>query len=277
MTGVREPRLPVSEPAALTRAVRRTRIARVGLGLALVAAFAGALAVARARDARPDPVLPSGTTGMIVLDLSASAGVHPEIAELIRRVVAANEPTGVVVFSDAAYELVPPGTPGRQLEPMIRYFATSGEGVGGSDPWASSFSAGTQLSAGVDAAQAALARDRVERGSILVASDLEVFADDFARLSTLLTELRRDGTELRIMPLGARDEQRLLFERLVGAENLVEPAAYHAGASAKGALALAEEATPWTFVALAALLALVLGANERLCGRLRLPLAGGAP
>ena len=259
------------------RAVRRTRIARVGLGLALVAAFAGALAVARARDARPDPVLPSGTTGMIVLDLSASAGVHPEIAELIRRVVAANEPTGLVVFSDAAYELVPPGTPGRQLEPMIRYFAKSGEGVGGSDPWASSFSAGTRLSAGVEAAQAALARDRVERGSILVASDLEVFADDFARLSTLLTELRRDGTELRIMPLGARDEQRLLFERLVGAENLVEPAAYDAGASAKGALALPEEATPWTFLALAALLALVLGANERLCGRLRLPLMGGAP
>ena len=79
------------------------------------------------------------------------------------------------------------------------------------------------------------------------------------------------------MPLGARDEQRLLFERLVGAENLVEPAAYDAGASAKGALALAEEATPWTFLALAALLALVLGANERLCGRLRLPLTAGAP
>ena len=173
---------------------------------------------------------------MIVLDLSASAGVHPEIAELIRRVVAANEPTGVVVFSDAAYELVPPGTPGRQLEPMIRYFATSDEGVGDSDPWASSFSAGTRMSAGVEAAQAALARDRVERGSILVASDLEVFADDLGRLSTLLTELRPDGTELRIMPLGARDEQRLLFERLVGAENLVEPAAYDAGASAKGAL-----------------------------------------
>jgi len=272
---VREPRLPLSEPAALTRAARRTRITRVALGLGLIAACGGALLVADARDARPDALLPPGTTGVIVLDLSASAGVHPEIAELLRRVVAANEPTGVVVFSDAAYELVPPGTPGRELEPMIRYFAPLGEG--GSDPWASSFSAGTRLSAGVEAARAALERDGVERGSILVASDLEVFADDLARLRTILTDLRRDGTELRIMPLAARDEQRLLFERLVGAENLIEPAAYDAARSARGALRLAEEATPWTFVVLAALLAFLLAANERLAGRLRLPAMGGAP
>jgi hypothetical protein len=211
---------------------------------------------------------------MLVLDLSASAGVHPEIAELLRRVAAANEPTGVVVFSDVAYELVPPGTPGRALEPMIRYFLPRQEG--GSDPWSSSFSAGTRLSGGVEAARAALERDGVEHGSILVASDLEVFADDLARLRNVLLELRRDGVELRIMPLAARAEQRRLFERIVGPGNLVEPAAYVAGSPGRGALRLGEDATPWSFLALAALLALLLAANERYCGRLRLPATGRA-
>ena len=271
---LRERALPVSEPAALTRAVRRTRLLRAVLGLALAASLLAALVLARSRDARPDALLPAGTTGMLVLDLSASAGVHPEIAELLRRVAAANEPTGVVVFSDVAYELVPPGTPGRSLDPMIRYFLP--RAAGARDPWSSSFSAGTRLSAGVEAAQAALERDGVERGSILVASDLEVFADDLDRLRNVLLTLRRDGVELRIMPLAARAEQRRLFERVVGAENFVEPAAYQAGTPARSTLGAAEEATPWSFLALVVLLALLLAANERYCGRLRLPPAAAA-
>jgi hypothetical protein len=269
---LREAVLPFGEPSALFRVVRRTRLVRVGLGLVLGALLVAAVIVARSRDARPDAVLPAGTTGMLVLDLSASAGVHPEIAELLRRVASANEPTGVVVFSDVAYELVPPGTPGRELEPMIRYFLPRGEE--GGDPWSSSFSAGTRLSGGVEAAQAALERDGVERGSILVASDLEVFADDIARLRNVLLELRRDGVELRIMPLAARAEQRRLFERIVGSGNFVEPAAYEAGSPGRGTFSLAEEATPWSFLALAALLSLLLAANERYCGRLRLPATG---
>lgn len=267
-----EPGLPYAELSAFRRPRLRTTLFRLILGIALVGVFLGALTVARNRDAQPDPLLPVGTTGMIVLDLSASAGLQPEYGQLLRRIAAANEPTGVVVFSDHAYELVPPGTPGKDLAPMIRFFsATSVE-----NPW-ESFQTGTNLAVGLEAAREVLERDRIERGTILLASDLEFFSDDGARLTTALAELRSEGTELRILPLGAREEQKRFFEAIVGADvfiELDEATAVAAGRS-DSAVRLAEENMPWLFVVLAITLALLLAANERACGRLRLPAREG--
>jgi hypothetical protein len=264
----RRPGLPYGELSALRWPLLRTTVLRVLLGLGLAAALLAALAVARNRDAQPDPLLPVDTTGMIVLDLSASAGLQPEYGALLRRVVAANEPTGVIVFSDHAYELVPPGTPGKDLAPMIRFF--SADGV--DNPW-ESFQTGTNLAVGLELAQDVLERDRVERGAILLVSDLEVFSDDGSRLAAALAELRREGTELRILPLGAREEQKRFFAASVGSDVFIEldEATAVAPGRADGALRLAEESMPWLFVALAAALALLLAANERACGRLRLP------
>lgn len=269
---LREPGLPYGELYALRRPILRTTVLRIVLGVALALAFAAALLVARSRDAQPDPLLPVGTTGMIVLDLSASAGLQPEFGELLRRIAAANEPTGVVVFSDTAYELVPPGTPGRDLAPMIRYFS---EGTG-RNPW-ESFQTGTNLAIGIETAREVLERDQVERGTILLASDLEFFPDDGPRLSAALAELRQEGTELRILPLGAREEQKRFFEAALGPDVFIEleEATGVAAGRADGGFRLAEEGMPWLFVALALALALLLGANERACSRLRLPARGG--
>lgn len=259
--------LPYAEVPALRRAVVRTTVLRAGLGAGAAAVFAAALAVALGRDARPDPVLPPGTTGMIVLDLSASTGLHPKIGELLRRVAATDQRTGVVVFSDVAYELVPPGTPARNLEPMVRFFA----GDSPTSPWEPAFSAGTNISVGLEAARAALDRDGVERGAILLVSDLEAFSGDAVRLPALLASLRTEGTTLRVLPLGARVEQRRFFERIAGPDVFVEPDALPTGGSVDAPASLDEERTPWAFVALGALLAVLLACNERLCGRLRLP------
>lgn len=263
--------LPLAELPALRRARLRTTILRAALGLALAAVFASALAVARSRDAQPDPLLPVGTTGMVVLDLSASTGLQPEYGELLRRLAAANEPTGVVVFSDHAYELVPPGTPGRELAPMIRFFSARSR----ANPW-ESFQTGTNVAVGLELAREVLERDRVERATILLASDLEFFSDEGARLTATLAELRSEGTQLRILPLGARDEQRRFFEATIGADAFIEldEATGLTGGAAAGAIRLAEESMPWLFVVLAAGLVLFLAANERACGRLRLPPAG---
>jgi hypothetical protein len=273
MVALREPTLPHGELAALRRPVLRTAILRAAIALALAGLFLAAFAVSRARDARPDPLLPAGATGMIVLDLSASAGLQTAFGDLLRRVAAADEPTGVIAFSDVAYELVPPGTPGRDLAPMIRFFS---EGAA-ANPWAS-FQTGTNLSAGLEAAREALERDGIRRGAILLASDLEFFPDDVPQLTATLTEMRRDGVALRILPLGARDEQRRFFERLYGTGIFVgvddAPRAAIADET-RGRFTLAEEAAPWTFLALALALALLLAANERLLARLRLP--GRAP
>jgi hypothetical protein len=270
MGSLGEPRIPYGELDAIGRSVRRTTLFRVLLGLALVAVLVAALTVARSRDAQPDPLLPVGTTGMIVLDLSASAGLQPEFGELLRRLAAANEPTGVIVFSLSAYELVPPGTPGKDLAPMIRFF--SGKSV--ANPW-ESFQTGTNLAVGLEMARDVLERDRIERGTILLASDLEFFPDDGPRLTAALAELRSEGTALRILPLGAREEQRRFFEAIVGREvfiELPEATAVAAGRSTR-ALRLAEENMPWLFVGLVLALTLLLAANERACGRLRLPVA----
>lgn len=272
----REVMLPYAEIGVLRRAVLRTAVLRILLGLLLVGAFLAAVVVAYGRDARPDPLLPPGTTGMIVLDLSASAGVHPEIGEALRRVASTDERTGVIVFSDVAYELVPPGTPGRHLAPMIRYFSAAKSGRAAANPWSTTFSAGTRLSAGIEAAQNALLRDRVEDGTIVVASDLEVFADDVARLPAVLMELHRHGTKLRIIPLDARDEQKRFFEQLAGPDVFIDSALVAAAGGGLGARDLAEEQLPWLFIAIALFLAVLLAANERLCARVEIPRAGDA-
>jgi hypothetical protein len=266
----REPGLPHGELAPLRRPLLRTAVFRVMLGLALVGLLGAALAVALGRDARPDAVLPAGTTGMIVLDLSASTGAQPQVGELFRRVAAADEPTGVLVFSDTAYELVPPGTPGRDLAPMVRFFTPRPDGTVPRNPWSAYFSGGTSVSAGLEAAQTALERDRIARGSILLVSDLEFVAEEIARVPILLTELRREGVELRVLPVAAREEQRQFFARVAGPEVFVDLDDATSSASRPGLPLLAEERMPWLFVALAAILLVLLAANERLCGRLRL-------
>jgi hypothetical protein len=270
MAAPREPVIPYGDVGVLRRPIRRAGVLRTVLGLALAGVLLAALAVARGRDARPDPLLPPGTTGMVVLDLSASAGLHPEIGELLRRVAGADQRTGVIVFSDIAYELVPPGTPTRDLAPMIRFFS----GGAAADPW-KGFSAGTAISAGIEAAHAALKRDRIERGSIVLASDLEGFAGDLVRLPSLLTKLRLEGIEFRIVPLGARDEQKQFFARLAGADVFIDPASLVTGGEGGGPFRLAEEEIPWRFLVLAGALVVLLAANERLCGRLRLPTPTG--
>jgi hypothetical protein len=267
-----EPRLPYGELGALRRPVLRATALRLVLGAALAGVLVAALVVALGRDARPDALLPAGTKGLIVLDLSASTGAQTEVGDLLRHIADGNEPTGLVVFSDGAYEVVPPGVPGRDLAPLIRFFSEGPGGTVPGDPWFD-FAAGTRVSAGLEQALESFERDGIARGSILLASDLEFVAEEIARLPALLTELRRKGIELRILPVDAREEQKRFFERVVGPDVFVDVEAGAATATGSGRdlVRLAEEGTPWLFVALAALLILLLGANERLCGRLRLP------
>jgi hypothetical protein len=267
-----EPRLPYGELGALRRPVLRSTALRLVLGAALAGVLVAALVVALGRDARPDALLPAGTKGLIVLDLSASTGAQTEVGDLLRHIADGNEPTGLVVFSDGAYEVVPPGVPGRDLAPLIRFFSEGPGGTVPGDPWFD-FAAGTRVSAGLEQALESFERDGIARGSILLASDLEFVAEEIARLPALLTELRRKGIEVRILPVDAREEQKRFFERVVGPDVFVDVEAGAATATGSGRdlVRLAEEGTPWLFVALAALLILLLGANERLCGRLRLP------
>ena len=256
--------IPSSEPGRLRHVARRTAVLRGVLALALLAALALAVLVARSQDVRQAPLVPSGTTGMLVLDLSASVyegGLDATVEKLSRT----DERTGLVVFSDTAYELLPPGSPSRELASLLRFFKARPDATLPPNPW-EDFRAGTRISAGMTFAWEALRREQVTRGSIVLVSDLEILPDEIARLSETLALIREDGFQIRIVPLFPTQEKRALIEQLVGSGAfLSEPE--KEGVRTPGERRLAS-AAPWLFLLAAALLVLLLTANERVLARL---------
>jgi hypothetical protein len=258
--------IPASEPRAHPRATRRTTTLRLALGLALLATLAAAVVIAFRQDVRYAPLVPSGTAGMLVLDMSASV-YEGAFDQTVAKLVETDERIGLVVFSDAAYELLPPGSPGRELRPLLRYFRMRSDGTLPTNPW-DEWRAGTQISVGLQAAREALLRENVEKGSVILLSDLEVLPDEVARMSRAIAELRNDGIDIRIVPLFPREEKRALVEQLVGKDAfLAEPEQGGERLAAPDERTF-ESAAPWLFGAVALLLVALLTANERFLSRL---------
>lgn len=265
---MRKHAIPTSEPAPLRRAARRTLFLRAALALGLAGALALASLVARSRDVRHAPLVPSGTTGIVVIDLSASV-YESALGETLERMARAGERAGLVAFSDIGYELLPPGTPARELVPILRYLRP-GQGEAAAElpvnPWAG-FRAGTRISAGLLVAREALIRERVSDGSIVLISDLEILPDEVERLAVEIARLRDEGMTIRIVPLAPTAEKRALIERLTG------PSALLRDPGEAGAVRAPEERTlrgaaPWLFVLVGAVLVLLLAGNERALSRL---------
>jgi len=256
--------IPASETGRLRGVAKRTTILRIALGLALVATLLLAFWVARSQDVRQAPLVPSGTTGMLVLDLSASV-YEGALDVTIAKLVDTDERTGLVVFSDSAYELLPPGAPSRELRSLLRFFKARPDATLPPNPW-EDFRGGTRISGGMDFARQALLRENVNNGSIVLVSDLEILPDEIARLSEVLAQVREDGYAIRIVPLFPSDEKRALIEQLVGSEAfLSEPE--EDGVQAPEARRLTS-AAPWLFLLAAGLLVALLTTNERVLPRL---------
>ena len=81
--------------------------------------------------------------------------------------------------------------------------------------------------------------------------------------------LRRQHVALKILPLNPRPADRTLFERLAGANALVDqpPPLGAAGLARRFETAL-REPVPWALVGAALALLAALGLTELLCGRL---------
>ena len=167
---------------AFPTAAWRARILRIAFALAAVMLVAGAAWSMRGLETRERGLLPSGTTGVVVVDLSLSItdNDYDTLRGAFRRLIAEDASIGLVVFSDVAYELLPPGTPASQLRPVLRLLVPPrlGQPV---NPWTQTFRAGTQISAALLLARTMLERDGVKDGSILLVSDLETAPDDLPR------------------------------------------------------------------------------------------------
>lgn len=261
--------IPTGDARALRGPARRTTLLRAAVGLALLAVLAAAFFVSNGADVQAAPLLPSGTTAVVVLDLSASIGNFRRIGETLRRVARSDQDAGLVVFSGGAYEVFPPGSPARELGSLVRFFTPvrGRKDVYPANPWdAAKFRGGTSIASGLEAARYALERDGVRHGSILLISDLDA-ASDPKGLTDALVALRREGIELRVVPLSPLPDHRAFFERIAGRATLL------ADSEPDSAVQAPEErrtggTLPVRFLLTGALLVLLLTANERVLTRL---------
>jgi hypothetical protein len=243
---------------------RRTLIVRVGLAAALLAALVLAFLAARSEDVRQAPLVPEGTTGMLILDLSASV-FEGALDVTVAKLASTDERTGLVVFSDAAYELLPPGSPSRELRSLLRFFRPRADATLPPNPW-EEFRGGTRVSTGVNVARAALLRENVTKGSMVIVSDLEILPEEIAQLSEAIGRAQADGFQIRIVPIAPTDEKRALIEQLVGSKAFLgEPETEEVRASPDENLLAA---LPWVFLLAAGALVVLLAVNERTLGRL---------
>jgi hypothetical protein len=262
----------LAELPELRGAALRTSVVRVVLALALAGTLAGLLHVARSAGTGRAAVFPQGTdTGVVALDMSASISgpSYARVASTLRGIVDANQSIGLVMFSDTAYELLPPNSPPGALLQFIPFFTpVRYEGatpVFAPTPW-ETFSGGTRIAAGLTEARHALERARVKHGAILIVSDLDDSDADQPALDIEALRLRQAHIQVRIVPLFADTVKLRYFAAVFGPNVFVDPSVFtHTAKRHEQSIRVAE---PWALLSLGVVLALLLAGNERWNSRL---------
>ena len=280
------PRLPTSAAAELGREHRRTRLIRLTLALFALGLLATALYLSRDLKALPTTYFATGSGGIVVLDLSSS--VDQQKAQRAQRVIRSMAETegriGLVVFSDSAYEMLPPDTRSEELRPILRFFEAPPGGVRGGfgrrrfqqptqpqeseqSPWSPSFRGGTKISTGLAEARAIVHREGDESLSVLLLSDLDNSGFDSSALTEEITAYEREGIRLRVVPLFPALEDRDFFEQIVGKDAMLDRGELVRNTSVKESLTLIGS-SPWALAGVAAVLLVLLAVNERFGARL---------
>ena len=255
---------------------RRTLALRVVLASTAVLLVCAAAATARNPQTNEQALVPPDRVGMVVLDLSLSItdDDYTALRRALRRLIEEKSSIGLIVFSDAPYELLPPGTPAAELKPILRLLVAPRLGPV-RNPWTQTFRAGTRISAAIDLARESLQRNQVASGSVVLVSDLETAPDDVPALAAAIGRLDQAGLKMRIVPLSPSSDALSLFT------GLLPPGAFSGGVGATPDGKQAEAAsvgtkTPETLLVLGLVLFAVLAVHEGLAGRIGLPRAPGA-
>ncbi len=264
--------IPLADPRPLLAAARRTTIVRVAAGIGLLVLALAAILVSRNPHAHEARFLPQGSNGIVVLDLSASISTetYSRIGQTLDELSRTGGRYGVVVFSDAAYEALPTGTPASALRPLVRFFTLPKQerpGVAPSfpvNPWTDSFSAGTRISTGLDLARAILIRDRLARPAVLLVSDLDDAPRDLPNLYPVVRAYRDEGIRLNVVGLNPAPEDEHLFQSFVSGNGGLS----HARLPGEGGAARVSAPFPWALVLVALALIALLAANELANARL---------
>jgi hypothetical protein len=266
--------LPYVGARALKPLARRTAVVRAVLAAVLVALVITAALAVRHPHASELPILPASAGGVVVLDLSASitSDTYSRIHNTLQQLVTRGGRYGLVLFSNTAYEALPPGTPASALDPMVRYFSAAPGASPGEqpsfplNPWTNSFTSGTAISQGLDLARAIELHSHTRHPAVVLISDLADDPSDVPLLSQVLTEYHAEHVALRVIALNAAPNDEAFFARLVGNASSIVPAQLsprgHATTSVSSRL-------PAWFVVAAVAVSALLALNEVRSARLR--------
>ena len=264
--------VPLADLPRLHGAAQRTSLVRILIVAALAATLAWLFVVAKSAGAGRAAVFPEGaSTGVVALDMSASISgpIYARVATTLRGIVNANQSVGLIMYSDTAYELLPPNSPpGAMLQFIpffvpLRYYGSTP--VFGQTPW-DTFMGGTRVGEGLKMARLALKRAHVQHGAILLVSDLDDSNADQGLLEQEALQLRAEHIPVRIVPLFAAPRDRRLFAALFGDNAFVDPSVFTHTAKRHAAAVAAPQ--PWLLILLGLLLVGLLAGNERYNGRL---------
>jgi hypothetical protein len=274
--------IPLGDAYSLAKPHRRTRLVRIVLTAAIAGTAIVALLLTRQSGLQATPLLPPGSSGVIVLDLSASTenGTLDRMHAVLTQLSHSRGRFGVVVFSSRAYEALPPNTPASQLRPLGRFFraippkAAPGLLPGGrnatyataypANPWATSFSFGTAISHGLDLARSMLLANHVRKPAVWLVSDLADEAQDRALVAESIRGYVEAGIALHVVALAASDTDLGYFARFVGARGSIVEAKPSSEVRLR-----AEHAFPVGLIVAGCTLSLLLALNELLTTPLR--------
>jgi hypothetical protein len=256
--------VPLADFASLARARRRTTVVRALLVAALVAVLAGTVVAAAHPQSPTLRFLPRGSTGIVVLDLSASISseTYQRIGQTLRELGSTNGRYGLVVFSDVAYQALPPGTPAAELRAYARYFTLPKTRNGflpafPTNPWTNDFSGGTRISAGLGLALQIVRATHVEKPAIVLVSDLDDDPGDIQHLAGVALAYRQANIPVHVVALDPQPKDQRLFARLLERAAVVE----HARLPGERATTTGAPVPEW-LAGLTVAVALLLAANE---------------
>lgn len=215
--------IDIADFPAFRRTASRTRwLCRASALLALVFALFAALAVPP-HGTRAAGLLPAGSNAIAVVDVSASISwdTYARIAATLQRLRGDGGRAGLVLFSDTAYQALPPGTPVAELGGFERFFVVATPRSTGlqpqppQSPWTDAFSAGTRISTGLALALQTIREQHLKRPLVLLVSDLDDDAGDIESLTSVALAYRKLGIPIRVVGLNPSPADVRLVERLL--------------------------------------------------------------
>lgn len=259
-------RIPLADAAALRPYARRTTVVLLATAVVLIALVVAFALVARRPTVHALRLTPGDSNALVVLDLSASISqeTYTGIGTTLAALAHSRGRYGLVVFSDQAYEALPPGTAAESFRPLVRYFTVPRQTQPGflptfpRNPWQSSFSAGTEIAAGLRLAHTLALGQGLHKPAVILVSDLDDDPGDLPRLTAIGQAYQRDGLPLTVVGLNPTARDEALFARIFGQHRFVL-ASDLAAASTRPVLSAQ---FPLTLVVLALLAALALACSE---------------